>query len=106
MREAFESDATFDRHELLAVGYGSGDATEILPMTIQAGWKPAAARINICDATRFAEKLGQEEYQGLQSGDSTLASTRNGFQLATPGKPDQFGIERYIYRHAHQQFAD
>lgn len=54
--------------EWLALGYGSGDAAEALPMRVGAGWRDAAARINFAEALGTPTDLSEAEYLALHEG--------------------------------------
>ena len=96
--EMAESSSALISHELLAVGYGSGDATEMLPMTLVPEWKLAASRINLVQAMSDPHRLSQDEYQGLQSDDYVRAINRSaGFRLLASGRPGRFGVEDYSF---------
>lgn len=51
--------------EVLALGYGSGDAAEAIPMRASATWARAAAQIGFARATQGAVDLTREEYGEL-----------------------------------------
>ena len=53
------------------VGYGSGDASEAIPMTPVAGWEVAAKKIKIDEALANPLNLTKEAYAGLHSGAET-----------------------------------
>jgi hydroxymethylglutaryl-CoA synthase len=48
---------------LLAVGYGSGDAAEAIPMQVSKHWKEAAAKIGFERALKGAIELTREQYE-------------------------------------------
>jgi hydroxymethylglutaryl-CoA synthase len=52
-------------HEILAVGYGSGDAAESIPMRAVAGWQQAAGKIAFMDALQPVVELDRENYLAL-----------------------------------------
>lgn len=98
LHEMAESSSSLVSNELLAVGYGSGDATEILPMTLVPGWELAASRINLKQAMNDPHRLSQDEYQALQKDDYARASHRSaGFRLEASGRPGRFGVEEYRF---------
>jgi hydroxymethylglutaryl-CoA synthase len=89
----------------LAVGYGSGDAAEALPLRVAPGWREAARRIAFADALASARDLTRDEYEGLHDGRSvpTLAGEPvSGFRIARIGKAmtpsfQDLGVEYYEY---------
>jgi hydroxymethylglutaryl-CoA synthase len=50
---------------MVAVGYGSGDAAEALPLHAVPGWRDAARRIGFGDALSGALDLSQRQYEAL-----------------------------------------
>lgn len=50
---------------LLAVGYGSGDAAEAMPLRVVPGWEAAAARIDAAQAMAGAIDLDRRSYESL-----------------------------------------
>jgi hydroxymethylglutaryl-CoA synthase len=52
-------------HDVLALGYGSGDAAEAIPMRAVKGWSEAARRIRFAEALAGARDLDREEYTQL-----------------------------------------
>ncbi len=62
---ALESNTDLDGEELLTMGYGSGDAAEIIPFMVMPGWRDAARRIRFDDAVQGAIDLTQSQYERL-----------------------------------------
>jgi hydroxymethylglutaryl-CoA synthase len=54
--------------ELLAIGYGSGDAADAIPMHVVEGWQDAAARIGIETALQPCVDISAEQYLVLREG--------------------------------------
>jgi hydroxymethylglutaryl-CoA synthase len=54
--------------ELLAIGYGSGDAADAIPMRVVEGWQEAAARIGIETALQPCIDISAEQYLALREG--------------------------------------
>lgn len=50
---------------VLAVGYGSGDASECIPLRVVPGWEAAASRIGFAASLEGAIDLGQGQYESL-----------------------------------------
>ena len=44
LEDAYERDLDLAGGKVLAIGYGSGDAAEAIPMTVAPTWKEAASR--------------------------------------------------------------
>ena len=55
--------------DILTVGYGSGDAAEIIPMTFMPTWKDASEKIGFENAFETYTDLNEEQYQYLHSGE-------------------------------------
>ena len=53
---------------LLAVGYGSGDAAEAIPLQVVPGWRDAAERIGFSRALGTCVDLTQNQYEALHDG--------------------------------------
>jgi len=54
---------------LLAIGYGSGDAAESIPLQVVAGWEEAAAKIGFARALDGALDLTREQYERRHDGE-------------------------------------
>jgi hydroxymethylglutaryl-CoA synthase len=52
----------------LTVGYGSGDASEAIPMEFVSGWESAAAKIGFKAALSTAHDLTRAQYEALHDG--------------------------------------
>lgn len=65
LEDAFATGARIAGASILAFGYGSGDAAEVMPMKIVDGWETAAARIGFAAALDGAVDLDQTGYQQL-----------------------------------------
>jgi len=53
---------------LLAIGYGSGDAAEVIPLQVVPGWEQAAGLMHIGEALAGAVDLTREQYEQLHDG--------------------------------------
>jgi hydroxymethylglutaryl-CoA synthase len=90
--------------KVLAVGYGSGDAAEAIPMTVVEGWEVAASKIGFIDALEGAQNLTQAQYEALHDSGTAegLDDPDDGFVIDTigtntnPTLSDE-GIEFYRY---------
>jgi hydroxymethylglutaryl-CoA synthase len=83
--------------ELLTLGYGSGDAAEVIPVFVTDGWREATAKIHFADSMEFAVDLNEKQYADLHDG-------RRVSDLAYLPK-DEFIIEK-IGRSNQRQFQD
>lgn len=102
MEEAAESGHALTEQNILAVGYGSGDAAEAIPMRAVPGWEAAASRIGFRKALVDFQDLTRDQYESLHdTGDAAgLTGPSTGFVIDTVGtsSTDGFsdeGIEYY-----------
>jgi len=87
---------------LLTVGYGSGNAAEIIPMRLVPDWQTAASRTGFRRALADGEDLDQQDYATLHD-DGALARARSSrpgvFYIDRVGRRDgqfdDYGIEYY-----------
>jgi hydroxymethylglutaryl-CoA synthase len=105
LEQAVREDVELVGAPLVAVGYGSGDAAEALPIAVRPGWKEAAARIGFAAALENAVDLRREQYEAFHDGGEVpdLAYTPQGeFRIARVGKSydpsfQDLGVEYYEY---------
>ena len=73
--------------DILAVGYGSGDAAEALPMRLVDGWQAAASRIGFMEALKHWQPLTRSQYESLHDDGAAhgLEEPDNGFVVDTVG---------------------
>lgn len=90
--------------DVLAVGYGSGDAAEAIPMTVTPDWAAAAAKIGFEEALENYQDLSREQYELLHDTGNApgLVDPDEGFMVESVGNSTnpQFsdeGIEYYRY---------
>jgi hydroxymethylglutaryl-CoA synthase len=103
--QALDEGRDLQGQELLTLGYGSGDAAEVIPFFAAAKWREAAAAIRFADAMEFALDLNKEQYEALHDGRRVNGLDyipRNEFVIDKVGRSDhrQFqdiGIEYYRY---------
>src|SRR5262249_27737565 len=106
LEDAARDGELVDGAEILAFGYGSGDAAEVVPMRLAAGWRDAAARIGFSAALDEAIDLDQAGYeqlhdtldvaQPLAPRAATFVIDRVGARRASSSLDDQ-GIEYYRF---------
>ena len=90
---------------LVAVGYGSGDAAEALPLYVQPGFESAASRIGFGHSLQGAVSLSREQYEALHDGTEVPSLTytlQNEFAIARVGKQygaafQDLGVEYYDF---------
>jgi hydroxymethylglutaryl-CoA synthase len=103
--QAAETGVELTNLPLVAVGYGSGDAAEALPISALPGWQQAAARIGFRAALAPAVDLSRVQYEALHDGVDVegLSYTPTGeFRIARVGKRNEtafqdLGVEYYEY---------
>lgn len=54
--------------ELLTLGYGSGDAAEVIPFIVAEGWRAATSKIQFGQSMEFAVDLNEDQYVALHAG--------------------------------------
>jgi len=90
---------------LVAVGYGSGDAAEALPLYVERGFETAAARIGFARSLEGGVTLSRAQYEALHDGTEVPSLTytpRNEFAIARVGKQygasfQDLGVEYYDF---------
>ncbi|TFC48894.1 hydroxymethylglutaryl-CoA synthase family protein [Cryobacterium sp. TMT1-21] len=105
LQQALADGLELSGQEWLALGYGSGDAAEALPMRVVPGWQDAAARINFESALDDPIDLTEAQYIALHEGrlgEFVAAEPSDVFvvdHLGTSNGPDFYdqGIEYYRY---------
>ena len=104
LEDAYKRGADLAGRKVLAVGYGSGDAAEAIPMTVGPQWRDAAAKIGFETALRVHQDLTQAQYESLHDTGTAqgLRDPEQGFVIqsigssANPNFSDE-GIEYYRY---------
>jgi hydroxymethylglutaryl-CoA synthase len=105
LEHAARDGVALDGAPLVAVGYGSGDAAEALPVAVAPGWATAASRIRFTEALGGAIDLTREQYEALHDGaevpDLAYVPKRE-FRIARVGKSyesafQDLGVEYYEY---------
>ena len=106
IEEALEEKSQLMGEEILLVGYGSGDASEAIPVTLVEGWEAAAAKIGFAKALSYYVDLTDEVYRQLHDDGHSPGLTydhREEFLVESIGQREEkefidFGIEYYRYR--------
>ena len=103
--QALDENSLSPGEEVLTLGYGSGDAAEVIPFLMADGWRDAAAKIQFAEAMKFAIDLDRQQYEALHDGRRTgnldyIPS--NEFVIDRVGRRDDrhfsdLGIEYYRY---------
>jgi hydroxymethylglutaryl-CoA synthase len=105
LEQAAADGVALDGAPLVAVGYGSGDAAEALPIAVSPGWAEAASRIRFAESLGGAIDLTREQYEALHDGEEVpnLAYVpKREFRIARVGKSyessfQDLGVEYYEY---------
>jgi len=66
--EAARNNVELDNAPMVAVGYGSGDAAEAIPLRVVPGWQEAAKRIGLTQALDAAINLTRNQYESIHDG--------------------------------------
>ena len=105
LQEAVRQRQPLDDSMILTVGYGSGDAAEIIPMRVVKGWQEAASKIQFSEALLDdVIELDERDYQSLHDRGELSERTqpRPGvFHISRigtrGGQYDDSGLEYYEY---------
>ncbi len=103
--QALDEDSLSAGDEVLTLGYGSGDAAEVIPFYMADGWREATGRIGFADAMSLTFDLDKEQYAALHDGRAVAGLDyvpRNEFVIDRVGESDDrhfndLGIEYYRY---------
>jgi hydroxymethylglutaryl-CoA synthase len=103
--EAAEKSLPITGTPMVMVGYGSGDASESIPITPVAGWEKQARKIGVAKALADPVNITKEQYEGLHSGaikDDLCANRSKQFVVGHIGQRNEaafqdIGIEYYKY---------
>ena len=105
LEQALDEGSLSSGEEVLTLGYGSGDAAEVIPFFIADGWRDATRAIGFGKAMQFAVDLNETQYIALHDGrrvhDLDYVPT-NEFIIDHVGQVDErhftdLGIEFYRY---------
>jgi hydroxymethylglutaryl-CoA synthase len=103
--QALDEDSLEAGEEVLTLGYGSGDAAEVIPFFMADGWREATAAIGFGDTMDFTIDLNAEQYAALHDGrraEGLDYVPRDEFVIDHVGTADErhftdLGIEYYKY---------
>ncbi|MGB5345717.1 MAG: hypothetical protein WBN23_06090 [Woeseia sp.] len=103
--QAMDENLDMAGKEILTLGYGSGDAAEVIPIIVADGWREATAKIRFAAAMETSIDLSNEQYAALHDGRAVRGLDilpRQEFIVEKVGVSDdrQFqdlGIEYYRY---------
>jgi hydroxymethylglutaryl-CoA synthase len=105
LEQALDEQCNLDGQELLTLGYGSGDAAEVIPFIVADDWRAATAAIGFSKAMNFAVDLNEKQYNALHDGKRAPGLDylpKDEFIIEKVGRSDQrqfqdVGIEYYRY---------
>jgi len=105
LRAAADEDLDIAGQSWLALGYGSGDAAEAIPMKVAKNWREAASRINFAEALGTPVDLTEAQYVALHEGhpsDLVPVPAQGEFVVESVGTQDSpefqnLGVEYYRY---------
>ncbi|WP_230474864.1 hypothetical protein [Dyella monticola] len=66
--QALDQGAELTNATFYAIGYGSGDASEAIPLKVVPQWRDAAGKIGFRKALAAAADLSQQQYEALHDG--------------------------------------
>jgi hydroxymethylglutaryl-CoA synthase len=103
--QALDEGRDLEGEELLTLGYGSGDAAEVIPFFVSDRWREATSRIGFSGAMELAVDLNAAQYEALHDGRRVTGLNyipRHEFVIDKVGRTDQrqfqdIGIEYYRY---------
>jgi hydroxymethylglutaryl-CoA synthase len=104
LEDAYRRGVDLGGGKVLAIGYGSGDAAEAIPMTVEPGWRAAAAKIGFESALEPYQDLTRAQYESLHDTGNArgLTEPEDGFVIqsigssANPNFSDE-GVEYYRF---------
>jgi len=103
--QAADENHALGGEELLTLGYGSGDAAEVIPFRVADGWREATEKICFGKSIELAIDLDETQYVALHDGRRVTSLTylpHNEFIIDKIGHTDErqfqdVGIEYYRY---------
>ncbi len=103
--QALEEGSLEVGEEILTLGYGSGDAAEVIPFFLADGWQEATRKMRFAEALEFAIDIDFEQYKALHDGRRVNGidyEPTNEFVIESVGEADDrhfadLGIEYYRY---------
>lgn len=96
LEEAALTGVALDGKDILLIGYGSGDASEVLSARVVPDWQTAASRIQMREALQGAVDLDRAQYEALHAGlevDLPPVPRPWGFEVQRVGDSDRAGFQ-------------
>ncbi|KAG8348171.1 putative Hydroxymethylglutaryl coenzyme A putativeryl coenzyme A synthase C terminal [Trypanosoma vivax] len=106
LEEAYAKKLDIAGKRMAIIGYGSGDASEAIPVFPVKGWEEAASKLNVSKALENPVQLTKEQYEGMHSGslkeDLAIDRRRTEFVVGRLGHRNEtafqdIGIEYYQF---------
>ena len=105
LEQAVDEDRDLADQEILTLGYGSGDAAEVIPFVIAEGWRQATSKIGFGKAMESAIDLDESQYIAMHDGRRATNLDylpQQEFVIDKVGQSDErqfqdIGIEYYRY---------
>ena len=102
--QALDENSLSAGEEVLTLGYGSGDAAEVIPFYIAEGWREATKAIGFGEVMDSAVDLTYEQYAQMHEGkipEGLEYTARNEFIVDHVGNAEErhfsdMGIEYYL----------
>ena len=105
LEDAYQRELDLSGERILTIGYGSGDAAEVIPMVLVPGWQEAASKIAFQASLDSPVDLNEADYHSLHAGNAPEAASgeQTGvFYIDYVGQResqyDNFGVEYYRYQ--------
>jgi len=103
--EAYKSGEALADLPMVAVGYGSGDAAESIPILAVPGWEAAASRLQFAEALADPIDLNREQYESFhdrREAEGVVYAPRSEFVISHVGERydpafQDLGVEYYKY---------
>ena len=103
--QALDENSLRAGEEVLTLGYGSGDAAEVIPFFMADDWRESASKIAFADAMSLSVDLSMDQYHALHDGKHVAGLDyvpRNEFVIDRVGQSNDrhftdLGIEYYRY---------
>ena len=105
LEQALNENIELAGQEILTLGYGSGDAAEVIPMRMTDTWREAAKLINFSKSMEFTIDLNKKQYEAIHQGrylEELKHSPKDEFIIDKIGEDNSrefqnLGIEYYKY---------
>ncbi|MBI80236.1 MAG: hydroxymethylglutaryl-CoA synthase [Pseudomonadota bacterium] len=104
LEEAANQNISLTNKKIVAIGYGSGDAAESIPMQVVEGWKNEALKIGLKKSLQLSQNLSEIQYNNLHDKGKAdnLTPPEKGFTIESVGSNassiySDEGIEYYQF---------